>query len=298
MKPLTVHVPGVLVDYVVVEPEQWQTTQTVFDPAISGESPRSEDSFEAPGFGPEKVIARRVAMELRHGMAVNIGFGIAANVPRILLEEGSHGAVTWILEQGAVGGIPLLGFQFGCAANAEAIIPSPQQFTYLQGGSFDAALLSFLQIDREGNVNVSRLAARPQVTAGAGGFVDITANVPRIVFAGYFTAGARLGIADGALNVEREGKVGKLVDRVEHVTFSGRRARTRGQDVVYVTERCVLRLGERGPEVIEVAPGVDLERDVLARAAFPLTVADDLEPMPSLLFRPEPMGIALRERAA
>ena len=298
LKPMAVHVPGVLVDHVVVEPEQWQTTQTVFDPAISGESVRQEDSFSVPDFGPEKVIARRVAMELSHGMAVNIGFGIAANVPRILLEEGAHGAVTWIIEQGAVGGIPLLGFQFGCAANAEAIIPSPQQFTYLQGGGFDASLLSFLEIDRAGNVNVSRLAAHPQITAGAGGFVDITANAPRIVFAGYFTAGAKLNIAGGALRIETEGRVKKLVEEVEHVTFSGRRARAQGQGVVYVTERCVLRLGDDGPEVIEVAPGVDLERDVLAQAAFPLAVADDLKQMPASLFRPEPMGLALRERAA
>ncbi|MDE0051799.1 MAG: acyl CoA:acetate/3-ketoacid CoA transferase [Rhodospirillales bacterium] len=298
LKPMTVHVPGVLVDHVVVEPEQWQTTQTVFDPAISGESVRPEESFEVPDFGPEKVIARRAALELRHGMAVNIGFGIAANVPRILLEEGAHGSVTWVLEQGAVGGVPLLGFAFGCAANAEAIIPSPHQFTYLQGGGFDASLLSFLQIDREGNVNVSRLAARPQVTAGAGGFVDITANAPRIVFAGYFTAGATLSIEDEALTIEREGKVRKLVERVEHVTFSGRRARDQGQDILYVTERCVLRLGARGPEVIEVAPGVDLERDVLAQAAFPLAVARDLKQMPPGLFRPEPVGLALRERAA
>ncbi|MCY4405932.1 MAG: acyl CoA:acetate/3-ketoacid CoA transferase, partial [Rhodospirillaceae bacterium] len=241
---------------------------------------------------------RRVAMELAHGMAVNIGFGIAANVPRILLEEGSHGAVTWVLEQGAVGGVPLLGFEFGCAANAEAIIPSPHQFTYLQGGGFDASLLSFLQIDRAGNVNVSRLAARPQVTAGAGGFVDITANAPRIVFAGYFTAGARLAIADDALKIATEGRVRKLVEEVEHVSFSGLRARAQGQDVLYVTERCVLRLGDDGPEVTEIAPGIDLERDVLARSEFPLTVADDVKPMPSGLFRPEPMGLALQERAA
>ena len=298
LKPMTVHVPGVLVDHVVVEPEQWQTTQTVFDPAICGEAVQPEEAFTVPEFGPEKVIARRVAMELTCGMAANIGFGIAANVPRILLEEGAHGAVTWVLEQGAVGGVPLLGFAFGCAANAEAIIPSPHQFTYLQGGGFDASLLSFLQIDREGNVNVSRLAARPQVTAGVGGFVDITANAPRIVFAGYFTAGAKLNIAGGALRIATEGRVRKLVPEVEHVTFSGRRARAQGQDILYVTERCVMRLGERGPEVIEIAPGIDLERDVLAQSGFPLAVADDLKPMLAGLFQPEPMGLALTDRTA
>ena len=138
------------------------------------------------------MIARRVAQELRTGWAVNLGFGISANVPRILLEEGRHGDVTWVIEQGAVGGVPLLDFQFGCSANAEAIMPSPQQFTYFQGGGFDCSLLSFMQIDAEGNVNVSRLAAKPHVTAGCGGFVDITARAKRIVFSGYFTAGAKL----------------------------------------------------------------------------------------------------------
>ena len=139
---------------------------------------------------------------------------------------------------------------------------------------------------------MSRLAARPQVTAGVGGFVDITANAPRIVFAGYFTAGAKLCIAGGVLRIEAEGRARKLVEAVEHVTFSGRRARAQGQDVLYVTERCVLRLGARGPEVVEIAPGIDLARDVLAQSAFPLTVADDLKPMPASLFRPEPMGLA------
>ena len=296
--PLAVHVPGVLVDCVVVEPKQWQTTQTVFDPAICGQTVRPVADFPVPEFGPEKVIARRTALELRDGMAVNIGFGIAANVPRILLEEGAHGTVTWILEQGAVGGVPLLGFAFGCSANAEAIIPSPYQFTYLQGGGFDASLLSFLQIDREGNVNVSRLAAHPQVTAGAGGFVDITANAPRIVFAGYFAAGAGLAIRDGALRIESEGRARKLVDQVEHVTFSGRRARAQGQDVLYVTERCVLRLGDDGPEVVEIAPGVNLERDVLAQADFPLRVAGTVTLMPEHLFRPGPMGLTMQEHAA
>ena len=136
----------------------------------------------------------------------------------------------------------------------------------MQGGGFDASLLSFLQIDSEGNFNVSRLAARPKVTAGAGGFVNITANAPRIIFAGAFTAGAKLSIAGGGVRIEAEGRARKLVEEVEHVTFSGRRARAQGQDVLYVTERCDLRLGESGPEVVEIAPSIDLERDVLAQS--------------------------------
>lgn len=297
LRPFAVHVPGVLVDYVVLAPDQVQTTQTPYDPAISGEVIRPEDSFSLPEFGPNKVIARRVAQELRTGDAVNIGFGISANVPRILLEEGLHGAVTWVIEQGAVGGVPLLDFKFGCAANAEAMVPSPHQFTYFQGGGFDASLLSFLQIDREGNVNVSKLAARPHVTAGIGGFVDITARAPRIVFSGYFTAGAKLAVENGALRIEREGKVKKLVERVEQVSFSGRRARELGQRITCVTERCVLKLAADGLVVSELAPGVDLERDVLAMAEFPLRVAPDLRPMDAALFRPEPLGLRLEERA-
>ena len=146
-------------------------------------------------------------------------------MPRILIEEGLHGSVTWVIEQGAVGGVPLLDFAFGCAANAEAIVASPHQFIYFQAGAFDASLLSFLEIDRSGSVNVSKLSARPHVTAGAGGFVDITARARKIVFSGFFNAGAKLAVRDGALAIEAEGKVAKLVPEVEQVSFSGRRAR-------------------------------------------------------------------------
>jgi propionate CoA-transferase len=295
LKPFTVHVPGVLVDVIVVAPTQMQTTQTAYDPAISGEIFRAEASFRRPPWGVDKVIARRVAQELKAGWAVNIGFGISAHVPRVLLEEGRHGDVTWVIEQGAVGGVPLLDFQFGCSANAEAIMPSPQQFVYFQGGGFDCSLLSFMQIDGDGSVNVSRLAAKPHVTAGAGGFVDITARAKRIVFSGYFTAGAKLGIESGRLQIMAEGKVKKLVPEVEHVSFSGRRAVEQGQEVTYVTERCVMRLTPDGITVTELAPGVDLERDVLAMAAVPLQVSPELRAMDERLFRPEPIGLELPE---
>ena len=293
LKPQDVRVPGILVDHVVVAPEQLQTTGTSYDPAISGEIFISLAAFELPGFGIQKAVARRVAMELHDGMAVNIGFGISANVPRILLEEGQHGAVTWVIEQGAVGGVPLLDFAFGCAANAEAIMPSPQQFTYFQAGGFDASLLSFLQIDQHGSVNVSRLSARPHVTAGAGGFVDITARAKRIIFSGLFSAGAKLGIEDGRLAIHAEGKARKLVPEVEQVSFSGPRALSQGQQVTYVTERCVLELRPDGLTVTETAPGIDLERDVLGQADIALRVADDLRQMPARLFQPQPMGLVL-----
>ncbi len=290
----TVRVPGVLVDAVVVVPDARQTTQTDYDPAISGEVRVPSASFELAEWGLQKVIARRAALELRDGEAVNLGFGISALVPRVLLEEGLDGAVTWVIEQGAVGGMPLLGFQFGCAANTQAIIPSPDQFSYFQGGGFDRSFLSFMQIDRAGNINVSRLLARPHVTAGVGGFVDITANARNIVVSGTFTAGARLDVRDGQLVIEREGRVRKFVDEVEHVTFSGRRARETGQNVVVVSERCVLRLDADGWTVTEIAPGASLEEDVLAQCEFPLAVAPDLREMEARLFAPERMGLRLQ----
>jgi len=294
LRPHDVHVPGNLVDYIVIAPDQMQTTQIGYDPAISGEVFQPLDAFELQTWGPEKVIARRTAMELARGSAVNLGFGISANVPRILLEEGLHGEVTWAIEQGAVGGMPLLGFAFGCSANADAILPSPNQFTYFQGGGFDCTLLSFMQVDGDGSVNVSKLGAKPYLTAGCGGFIDITAFARRIVFSGFFTAGAQLQVGDGRLTILREGKTRKFVPTAEHITFSGRVGRQRRQQVRYVTERCVLDLERDGLIVREIAPGIDLQRDVLAQAGIPLRVDADLRVMDAALFRESPFGLQLK----
>ena len=291
IRPKDVHVPGILVDHVVEAPDMLQTTETPYDPAISGELIRPLDSFQIPELGVGKVIARRVAQMLKGGWAVNIGFGVSANVPRIFIEEGRHGDVTWMIEQGAVGGVPLLDFKFGCASNAEAFVTSPHQFAYFQAGGFDASLLSFLEIDAEGSVNVSRLAATPHRTAGAGGFVDITARAKRIIFSGTFNAGAKMHIENGQLVIDKEGRIPKIVPKVDQVSFSGRRAIAQGQEATYVTERCVMRLTERGLVVTEIASGIDLARDVLERAETPLNVAPDLKEMDSRLFRPEPIGL-------
>jgi len=296
MKPHEVRVPGMLVDYVIVDPDQKQTTLTDYDPAISGEIFRPLDSFRVPEFNIQKVIARRVAQELQAGSCVNLGFGISANVPRILLEEGLHGSVTWVIEQGAVGGVPLLDFAFGCASNADAFMPSPYQFTYFQGAGFDASLLSFLEIDRSGSVNVSKLSFRPHVTAGAGGFVDITARAKKIVFSGMFNAGAKLSMADSKLVIEKEGKLKKLVNEVEHVTFSGRRAVEQGQDITYVTERCVMKLTADGIVLTEIAPGVDLQTHILDQSEFPLIVSDTLKVMDAALFHEAMIGLTLPQK--
>lgn len=298
LRPHDVRVPGMLVDYVVVDPDQKQTTQTLYDPAISGEIMRPLETFRVPEFNIQKVIARRVAQELQAGSCVNLGFGISANVPRILLEEGLHGAVTWVIEQGAVGGVPLLDFAFGCASNADAFMPSPYQFTYFQGAGFDASLLSFLEIGRDGSVNVSKLSFRPHVTAGVGGFVDITARARKIVFSGMFNAGAKLSVEDGKLVIEKEGKLKKLVNEVEHVTFSGRRAVEQGQDITYVTERCVMKLTAKGIVLTEIAPGVDLQAHILDQSEFPLIVSDNLKTMDAALFHEAPLGLELPAKTA
>ena len=293
IRPHDVRVPGILVDAIVEAPEMLQTTATLYDPAISGELIRPLDTFALSEFGVGKVIARRVAQDLKSGWAVNVGFGISANVPRILIEEGLHGNVTWVIEQGAVGGVPLLDFKFGCAANAEAFVASPHQFSYFQAGGFDASLLSFLEIGGNGSVNVSRLSAVPHRTAGAGGFVDITARAKKIVFSGNFNAGAKMHINDSKLIIETEGKISKFVDEVDQISFSGKRAMEQGQDVTYVTERCVLKLIDGKVTVTEIAPGIDLENDVLAQAATSLAVSDDLKEMDKALFMPQVMGLTL-----
>ena len=298
LNPQSVRVPSTVVDCIVVDPDQSQTTETSYDPAISGQIRVPDHSFSYMPWQPVKPMARRAAMELKVGDAVNLGFGISALVPRILLEEGQAKAVTWVIEQGAVGGIPLLDFQFGCAANTQAIMASPDQFTYFHGGGFDKSFLSFLQIDQTGNVNVSRLAAHPHVTAGVGGFIDITAHARTIIFVGTFTTGGlRLAIENGQIHIEREGKIKKIVLQVEHVTFSGRRAITQKQHITYITERCVLRLLPEGLTVTEIAPGIDLERDVLAQTTIDLHVSPNLRPMDSRLFMPEPLNLQLRAKS-
>jgi propionate CoA-transferase len=293
IKPHSVRVPGILVDYIVEAPDQWQTTQTPYDAAISGEELRPLDSFSLMEFGTGKAIARRVAQELHQGWAVNLGFGVSANVPRIFIEEGLHGQATWVIEQGAVGGVPLLEFQFGCSSNAEAFVPSAYQFTYFQAAGFDCSLLSFLQIDSHGSVNVSKLGARPHVTAGAGGFVDITARAKKIIFSGFYNAGAKMGIVDGKLRIDKEGKVKKLVKDVEQISFSGRRGVMQGQDVTYVTERCVLKLTPQGIVLTEIAPGVELQANILDQSDIPLIISPQLKTMDSALFMPGKMGLKL-----
>lgn len=293
LRPHDVRVPGHLVDAIVVDPDQLQTTETAYDPAISGEVMRPWESFSPAEHGVEKVVARRAALELKRGQTANLGFGISAMVPRVLLEAGEQQAVTWAIEQGATGGMPLTGFAFGCASNADAFMPSPQQFTYFQGGGFDLSFLSFLEVDLAGNVNVSKLGKKPYLTAGCGGFVDITAHAKKIVFSGFFEAGADLELTDTGLKVRKPGKFTKMVDEVEHITFSGKRARQTGQEVMYVTERCVIRLTDAGLLATEIMPGINAQADIVEASQGRVKLADNAITMSKALLREDPMELSL-----
>lgn len=290
-----VHIPGILVDAIVVDPEQRQVAGIDYDPALAGTELKSLDDIDLVEFGVQKVIARRVAMELAQYDVANLGFGISANVPRILLEEGLHGEVSWVIEQGAVGGLPVTGKPFGAAYNPDAIVQSSDQFTLLQGGGIDIALLSFMEVNPAGDINVSLMPSATHVTAGVGGFADITAHARHLVFSGQFTAGRKqLRIGDGKLEIVSDGNVPKFVPEIAQITWSGRVGRERDQKVLYVTERCVIELRDEGLTVIEIAPGVDLQRDVLDKAGIPLAVADDLPLMDERIFTDEPMGLKLK----
>ena len=294
LPPQSIRVPGTLVDYIVLDPDQLQASQTRYDPAISGDVAAPLSEFEAVEWGINKVIARRASMSLRQGETVNLGFGISALVPYIFLEEGLHGATTWVIEQGAIGGLPLRDFAFGCASNPEAIIPSPDQFTFFQGGGFDRSLLSFVEVNASGSVNVSRLSAIPHITSGIGGFIDITTGARNIVFSSNFTTGGLIvDIEDGQLRIRREGRFKKFLPEIEDQTFSSDMARARGQKVMYITERCVLELDESGLTITEIAPGARLREDVLDQADIPLRVSPDLRFMPAEIFQPEPMRLQL-----
>ena len=186
----------------------------------------------------------------------------------------------------------MTGFAFGCASNADAFVPSPQQFIYFQGAGFDLSFLSFLEVDVEGNVNVSKLGKKPYLTAGCGGFVDITAHARKIVFSGWFEAGAQIALTPDGLTVEKPGKFTKMVQAVEHVTFSGARARETGQEVLYVTERCVMRPAVEGLVATEIMPGIDPARDIVAASQGRVRVAENATVLPKALLAEAPMGWA------
>jgi len=266
LKPHAVKTPGSLVDFVVVDPDQIQASGIPYDPALSGEI-RMPLRVTTPGSEVARQMVRRAAREIRDGDMVVLGYGLSAYVPYLLLEEGRFDRVTFAIEQGSIGGLPLTEFGFGSSFNPTAILDAASQFDMFQGGCFDLAMLSFLQVDEDGRVNVHRLDSRPHLTVGIGGFADIAGSARKIVFVGYFTAGGlQVEVADGALKIVREGTTRKFVRRVPHVSFAPEYSRA--QEIVYVTERAVFRRVNGDFFLKETMPGVDVKRDVLDQMEF------------------------------
>jgi acyl CoA:acetate/3-ketoacid CoA transferase len=266
-------VPGILVDDIVVVPEQWQCAVSEYDPAISGEAlPFGQPAVVDIPEGIRRVIALRAARELPDGASVNFGYGIPGGIPGVLAEQGRIGTYWGSVEQGIHNGQLMDGAMFGAARYPQAILPSVDQFDFYSGGGVDVAFLGMGEMDGEGNVNVSKLG---DAIVGPGGFVDITQGAKKVVFCGTFEAkGLEVEASGGRLLIRSPGQVPKLVERVRHISFSGARAREQGQAVLYVTERAVFALRPDGIELVEVADGVDVRRDVLARMRFAPGVRD------------------------
>ena len=294
LHPQNVRVPGILVDAVVVaDPEDHpQTFAEQYNPSYSGELCIDLNTIAPMPMSERKIVCRRAAMLRQAGDVVNLGIGMPEGGATVANEEGISDMIVQTVEAGAIGGVPAGGLSFGGCSNPDALIGQPDQFDFYDGGGLDIAFLGAAEIDQEGNVNVSKFGPR---LAGCGGFINITQTARRVVFCGTFTAGGlQVRAEDGRLEIVQEGKLKKLVPHVEQVTFSGSYAQERGTEVWYVTERAVFRLCDGKLILTEIAPGVDLQTQVLDQAGFELTVSDDLQTMPVEVFRSEPMGLAQR----
>lgn len=279
-------VPGIYVDYIVVDPEQKQTCIADYNPALAGNTRLPLESLQALPLNSRKVIARRAAKELigMEDAVINLGVGMPSGIAAVAAEEGWLERLTFTVEQGIVGGMPVGGIIFGCAYNPEAIMCQADQFSFYDGGGLDCCFLGAAQIDREGNVNSSKTG---RLLSGCGGAINISQNTSQVVFCLTFTAkGFRADIENGRLRIVQEGTTKKFVSNVDQITFSGKYARENGQKVTYITERAVFELTEDGVMLTEVAPGADLQKDILDQMDFVPAVSPDLKTMDVGLFSP------------
>ena len=284
-----VKVPGALVDHVVVDPDQWQTYITQDSPYYAGALRKPVTPEEPLPLDVRKIIARRSLLEFPRGAICNLGFGISQLIGRVAWEEGIIDQLVLTVEQGIFGGAPVAGNEGGAGVNYQAMIDQPYMFDFYDGGGLDVASLSFAEVDAQGNVNVHAFEGRVR---GPGGFPNISARTGKINFVGTFTAqGLRLEI-DGGVRVLEEGRLRKFVPKVREISFNGTLARERGQQVRYITERAVFTLADDGLVLTEVAPGIDVDRDVLGQMDFRPRVAEQLATMDRRLYRHGPMGIA------
>ncbi len=286
-------IPGILVDAVVVaDPaEHQQTFSEDYNPAYCGDVRVPFEAIPPLPMDERKIIARRAALELEPGAIINLGIGMPEGVAAVANEEGIASALNQTVEAGPIGGVPAGGLSFGASANPEAVIDQPAQFDFYDGGGLDLAFLGMAQADEGGNVNVSKFGPR---VAGCGGFINITQTADTVVFCGTFTAGGlEIAIEGGALCIVQEGRHRKFIEQVEHVTFSGEYAAEKGQRVLYVTERAVFELTDGGLTLTEIAPGIDVQTQVLAQMEFAPTVSPSLRDMDARIFRDAPMGLSV-----
>lgn len=294
LKPKDVKVPGLLVDAIVVgAPERSRQSYAMpYNPALSGElKVPVQAKKEAEPLSLKKIIARRAAMEIKKKSFVNFGIGVPQLIAAVLEEEGLASEVITSVESGVIGGVPSGGLGMGSAQNPVAIIKHPEMFDLYHGGALDGTFLGAAEFDSSGNVNVTKFNGK---SVGPGGFLGISQPTPKVCFCGTFTAGkSKIEIVDGKLDIQEDGDIIKFKPEVEQITFSGEYALETGQEVFFLTERAVLKLTEKGVTLIEIAPGVDLEKDIIAHMGFRPAIAENLKVMDARIFKPEKMGLEL-----
>ena len=290
LNPKDVAIPGIMVDYVVQATDKdccWQTEGVYYEPAFSGQIKKPLNQLPVLDLSPRKVICRRCAMELQPGAIVNLGVGIPADVASVVAESGCLDKMTITAEAGGIGGVPAALPNFGSNYNAEAIISHNSMFDFIDGGGLDITVLGLAEVDKDGNLNVSKFGNR---LSGPGGLIDITQSASTVIFAGTFMAKAKEEVADGKLEIVEEGTSNKFVDEVQQITYAGTYARP-DQKVLYVTERCVMELRDGVMTIVEVAPGIDVDRDIIAHMDFVPAIADDVREMDPALFQEEWDGL-------
>ena len=290
LDPRRVRVPGVLVDALVVDPGQRLSFATRDDPFMTGELRAPAASHAPMPLSVRKAVARRAALEIRRDDVINLGYGIPDGVASVLAEEGVQQQVTFTVEQGHIGGVPVGGSDFGMCVNPEASVDAGHQFDWYDGGGLDVAVLSFAQLDAAGDVNVGRFNGR---IPGVGGFINISQGARRLVFTGTFVAGGDWTVGGERPITVPGGGTPKLVEKVEQISFSAARALEAGRSVTYVTERAVFRLTPEGLELTEIAPGLDVEKDVLAHMGFKPLISPDLTAIDTRVYRAERMDLVL-----